>query len=85
MAQDDAACVCDLVVKELTEVLLIHFAFFGIHNRCEPIQFSGFDAEILHSADHIAQFADSGRLDQDAVRVILFQNLTQCLAEISDQ
>jgi len=83
VAQDQAACIGDLVVKELAEVLLIHLALLGIYHSREAIQLHPLCVEILHGTDDVAQLAHTGRLDQNAVGVILLQHLLQCLAEIA--
>ena len=82
-AQNDGVCVLDLVVIELAEVLHIHFALVCIGNGGEAIQRNVFHVQVLHGTDHIAQLAYAGRLDQNAVRVVGLQHLTQCLAEVA--
>ena len=82
-AQNDGVCVLDLVVIELAEVLHIHFALVCIGNGGEAIQRNVFHVQVLHGTDHIAQLAYTGRLDQNAVRVVGLQHLTQRLAEVA--
>ena len=38
-AHDDGACILDLIVKELTEVLHVHLAFLCINYSCIAVQF----------------------------------------------
>ena len=82
-AQNDGVCVLDLIVIELAEVLHIHFALVCIGNGGEAIQRNVFHVQVLHGTDHIAQLAYAGRLDQNAVRVVGLQHLTQRLAEVA--
>ena len=82
-AQNDGVCVLDLVVIELAEVLHVHFALVCIGNGGEAIQRNVFHVQVLHGTDHIAQLAYAGRLDQNAVRVVGLQHLTQCLAKVA--
>ena len=82
-AQNDGVCVLDLVVIELAEVLHVHFALVCIGNGGEAIQRNVFHVQVLHGTDHIAQLAYAGRLDQNAVRVVGLQHLTQRLAEVA--
>ena len=82
-AQNDGVCVLDLVVIELAEVLHIHFALVCIGNGGEAIQRNVFHVQVLHGTDHIAQLAYAGRLDQNAVRVVGLQHLTQRLSEVA--
>ena len=82
-AQNDGVCVLDLVVIELAEILHIHFALVCIGNGGEAIQRNVFHVQVLHGTDHIAQLAYAGRLDQNTVRVVGLQHLTQRLAEVA--
>ena len=82
-AQNDGVCVLNLVVIELAEVLHVHFALVCIGNGGEAIQRNVFHVQVLHGTDHIAQLAYAGRLDQNAVRVVGLQHLTQRLAEVA--
>ena len=82
-AQNDGVCVLDLVVIELAEVLHVHFALVCIGNGGEAVQRNVFHVQVLHGTDHIAQLAYAGRLDQNAVRVVGLQHLTQRLAEVA--
>ena len=82
-AQNDGVCVLDLVVIELAEVFHVHFALVCIGNGGEAIQRNVFHVQVLHGTDHIAQLAYTGRLDQNAVRVVGLQHLTQRLAEVA--
>ena len=85
-AQDDAGCVADLVIIELAKVLHIHFDLVHIGHSHKAVQADRQGlAHTLNSAGHITQFANAGRLDQDAVRMISLHDLFQCLAEIAHQ
>ena len=85
MAQDQAACIGDLIVEEFAEILLIHLAFFRIDDRGKAVQLHILHMQILHGADDIAQLADARRLNQNAVGVVFLQHLLERLAEISDE
>ena len=85
MAQDQAACIGDLIVEELAEVLLIHLALLGIDYCGEAVQFHVMGMDILDCTNDIAQLAHAGRFDQDAIRVVLFQHLFQSLAKVAYQ
>ena len=85
-AQDDAGCVADLVIIELAKVLHIHFDLVHIGHGHKAVQADRQGlAHTLNSAGHITQFANAGRLDQDAVRMISLHDLFQCLAEVAHQ
>ena len=85
-AEDDAACVADLVVVELAEVLHIHLDLVDIGHGDKAaeldVQMLG---HALDSAGHVRQLADAGRLDDDAVGVVLLHHLLECGAEIAHQ
>ena len=84
-AQDDRVRVLDLVVVEFAEVLHIHLALVRVGDRREAVQHDVLHVQVLHGADHVAELADAGRLDQDAVRVELRKHLLQRLAEVADE
>ena len=84
-AQNDAVCMLDLVVIELAEVLHIHLALVRVRHGRKAVQHHVLHVQILHSTDHVAQFAYAGRLNEDPVRAELIQHLLQCLAEITHQ
>ena len=85
-AQDDAACVADLVVVELTEVLHIHLDLVDVGHGDEAAQLNiQMLGHALDSAGHVGQLADAGGLDDDAVGVVLLHHLLQSGAEIAHQ
>ena len=85
-AQDDAACVADLVVVELTEVLHIHLDLVDVGHGNEAAQLNiQMLGHALDSAGHVRQLADAGGLDNDAVGVVLLHHLLQSGAEIAHQ
>ena len=85
MAEDKAACIGNLVIEELAEVLLIHPALLGIYNGSEAVQLDVVGVDILHSLDNVAELADAGGLDEYPVRLILLQHLDQRLAEVTNK
>jgi hypothetical protein len=87
VAQNDASCVFDLIIEKLTEVLHIHLALVGIDYGSKAIQngIASILLNALYRADNITQLADTGRLDQNAVGVVLVQRLLQRSAKIANQ
>ena len=85
-AQDDAACMADLVVVELTEVLHIHLDLVHVGHGDKAAEL---DIQVLghalHGAGHVTQLAHAGGLDHDAIRVVLLHHLLQGGAEITHQ
>ena len=85
-AEQDAACMADLVIVELAEVLHIHLDLVHIGHGDKAVQLHvQMFGHALHGAGHIAQLAHAGRLDDDAVRVVLLHHLLQSGAEIAHQ
>ena len=85
MAQNQAACMFNLIVEEFAEVLLIHLALLCIDNRCEAFQMNFCIVQVLDSTDDIAQLANARRFNQNPVWMILIQYLLQSIAEITNQ
>ena len=83
MAEDDTACVCDLVVEELTKILLIHLALLCVNYSCKAVKLHIVSAYVLNSTDNIAELANARGLDEDTAGMIFLQHLLQSLAEIS--
>ena len=84
--EQNRTSVFNLIEEELTEVLDIHFCFLRICDRNKAVERYGLLlSNILYSGDDIGQLADTGRLDDDAVRVIGFDDLLECFAKISNQ
>ena len=83
--QNDAVGVLDLIVIELTEVLLIHLALFRICHGGKAVQNDILHMKVLDGTDDIGQLAHARRLDQDAVRMVLVKYLLQRFAEIAYQ
>ena len=81
----DTACVGNLIVEKLTEVLHIHFALACIHNGGERIELCTLYVQVLHRSDNVGQLADARGLDQNSVGGVLLQHLRQRLAKVTDQ
>ena len=85
-AEQDAACVADLVVVELAEVLHIHLHLVHIGHGDKAVQLHiQMLGHAFHSAGHIGELAHAGGLDDDAVGVVLLHHLLQGGAEVAHQ
>ena len=85
--EQNRAGVFNLVEEELAEVLDVHAALARVRYGHEAAH-AGFRNILLHALDRtddVRELADSARLDEDAVRMVLVDDLTECLAEIADQ
>ena len=85
MAENQTACVCYLIVKEFTEILLIHLALLCVNNSCEAVKNNVMSVDVLNGTDNVAELSYTGRLDKDTVGSIIGKNLFQSLSEISDK
>ena len=85
-AQDDGVGMADLVVVKLAEVLHVQPDLVHIGHGHKAVQLHiplGGDA--LHGLGHVAQLTHAGGLDQDAVRLVLVDDLLQSFAEVAYQ
>ena len=85
MRKEDGACVLYLVREELSEVLHVHLISLGIDYCSEAVEFYLVILEILNGNDNIRELAYARWLDKDPVRIILLDDLVECLAEVSDE
>ena len=81
--QDDAGSRGNLIIEELTEVLVVDRTALGIHDGAAAVDFQAFNA--VDNAQDVRQLANTRRLNDDAIRIVLLQNLLQCLLEITLQ
>ena len=85
-AQQDGGSVGHLVVVELTEVLHIQAHLVHVRHRDKAVQLHVLlVGDGLHGAGHVAELAHAGRLDEDAVGMILLHDLLQGGAEVAHQ
>ena len=85
--EEDGAGIFDLIEEEFAEVLDIHAALHRIRNGHEAAHdyILKILLHALNSADDVGQLAHAGRLNEDAVRMILIDDLAQRLAEVAHQ
>ena len=55
MAEYDTACICDLIVEKLTEVLLIHLALLCIYDSSKAVELNIVSVYILNSTDNVTE------------------------------
>ena len=73
-----------LILEKLTEVLEVHLGLERVNNGYKAVQLN-LEVRVLYRSDNVRQLADAGRLDQDAVRMVLVHNIVQRLAEVANQ
>ena len=84
-AENDGGGGLDLVRVEFTEILQIDLAFRGIRHGDEAAERDALVRNTLYGADDVAELADAGRLDEDAVGMIVGDDLLQRAAEVADE
>ena len=82
--QQDGTGMRHLILEKLTEVLEVHLGLERVNNGYEAVQLN-LEVRVLYRSDNVRQLADAGRLDQDAVRMVLVHNIVQRLAEVANQ
>ena len=83
--ENDGVGGFNLVVVELAEVLHIHLALRGVGNGDEVAEGHIVGRDLAHGADDVGELADTRRLDEDAVGVILGDDLFERSSEIAHQ
>ena len=81
--EDHTCCCSDLIIEELFEVPVIDLASCSIHNSYITVELNAFDR--TDRFQNIGKLADTGRLNNDPVRMIVFKNLLQSSLEITFQ
>ena len=85
-AQHNGTGAFQLIDIELTEVLDIHAALGSVAYGGHAAHFHfAFAQNRLYSGSNVGQLADAGRLDDDAIRCVLAQDVAQCLFKVADQ
>lgn len=84
-AENDGGGGLDLVRVEFTEILQIDLALRGICHGDEAAERDALVRNALYSTDDVAELADAGRLDEDAVGMIVGDDLLQRAAEVADE
>ena len=61
----------DLIDKKFTKVLDVHFRLTCIDDRHGAVQYHAVPhVHILHGANHVGKLPNTGRLDENALRMI---------------
>ena len=71
MAKNDTTSIFNLVIKELTKVLHMHFALVGINNGSKSVKLRSLDLGTLNRLYNVRKLAYSRGLDKNSVGCIL--------------
>lgn len=85
MAENKAACVSYLIIKEFTKILHIHLVFLSVNNCCKAVEHNVMRINILYCANYVAELSDTGRLNEDTVGSVVCKNFFKSLAKVSDK
>ena len=85
VGKHNTTCVFDLIVEELAKVLHIHLAFFNVGNCGKAVEENLLGVNFLHRLDDVGELANARGLDENAVGMVLLQNLAQSLSKIAYQ
>ena len=85
MRENDTAGVLDLIVEELAKVLHVHLAFLDVGNRGKAVEENILDVNSLHCLDDVRELANARGLDENAIGMVLLQNLAQSLSKVAHQ
>ncbi len=85
MAEDDATCLGDLIVKKFAEILHIHLAFVDICNGRERTELHFVGQDALSSTNHVGELANARRLDDDPIGMVGLYRFSQRLGEVADK
>ena len=85
VAEKDTACMLDLIIKELAEILHIHLTFVDVHDYHGAVYHSTFKLRGSYRLCNVTELTYAGRLDDNSVGSIIRCNLFESLAKISNQ
>ena len=83
--QDDAGSGLHLVIIELAKVLHIDLHLVGVYYGYGTAQNHIFTGNLFNSANHVGQFAHAGGFDNNAVGMVIADDLVQSLTKIAHQ
>ncbi len=85
--QNDGSGILNLIDKELAEILKVNPGLCRIHYGYGTAQLHirNFCCRLLDGAHYVIQLADTGRLNQDALRLIILHHLLERRIKIAHQ
>jgi hypothetical protein len=85
VAEENAACVLDLIAEELTEVLHIHLALVYVNYGNRAVDLGVLKLGSKHGFCNVRELSNSRGLDENAVGRIFLNYLLESLAKVSDE
>ena len=84
-AENDAGRSFDLVAVKFPEVFQVNLALCGVCDGDEAAEADIRSRNALHRTDHVAELAYAGRFDENAVWLIICDDLRQRTAEVTNE
>ena len=85
VAKHDTACIFDLVIEKLAEILHVHLALVSINNGSKSVKCSTIGVGIFNRLDNVGKLANTRRLDKDSIGCVFADNLLKCLCKVADK
>ena len=85
VAENDSACMGNLIVIELAEVFHIHLALVGVGDSSVAVQHHVIGKHGFHRTNNVGELAYTRRLDEDTVGSILGNHLCQRFGKVAYQ
>ena len=85
VAEYDAACILNLIVKELAKVLHVHLALVSVNNGGESVKNCALGVRIFNCLYDVGKLTNARRLDKDAVGGVFVNNLLESNREVANE
>jgi hypothetical protein len=85
VAEENAACILNLIAEELTEVLHIHLALVYVNYGNRAVDLGILKLSRKHGFRNVRELTNTRGLDENAVGRIFLNYLLESLAEVSDE
>ena len=83
MAENDASGILNLIIKELTEILHMHFALFCVDNGCKTAEYRPVCICAFDCLYNVRKLSNTGRLNENSVRRKLIDNFGKSCREVT--
>ena len=85
VAEYDAACILNLIVKELAKVLHVHLALVSVNNGGESVKNCTLGVCIFNRLYNVGKLTNARRLDKDAVGSVFVNNLLESDCKVANE
>ena len=85
MAKHDTACIFDLVIEKLAEILHVHLALVRINNGSKSIKRGTIGVGIFNRLDNVGKLTDTRRLNKNSIGRVFADDLLKRLCKVANQ